>query len=188
MAFGRWNTTELFPKLPGCLKYHDASVTTVSGLESWSSTLWHRDLCSMPCGSLDGRRVWERMGTYIYMAEYFCSPPETITKIVNWSNGLPWWLSWERVSLRYRRPRLHPWVGKIPWRKKRQPTPVFLPTESPWTEEPNRLQSIGSHRVGHNWVTNTSLIFQYKIKLKKKKKKTVGPGEATNSTLKGCKN
>ena len=24
----------------------------------------------------------------------------------------------------------HPWVGKIPWRKKWQPTPVFLPGES----------------------------------------------------------
>ena len=25
----------------------------------------------------------------------------------------------------------------------------------PWTEEPDRLQSMGSHRVGHDWVTNT---------------------------------
>ena len=25
----------------------------------------------------------------------------------------------------------------------------------PWTEEPGRLQSMGSQRVGHNWVTNT---------------------------------
>ena len=24
-----------------------------------------------------------------------------------------------------------------------------------WTEEPTRLQSMGSHRVGHNWVTGT---------------------------------
>ena len=24
-----------------------------------------------------------------------------------------------------------------------------------WTEEPGRLQSIGSQRVGHNWATNT---------------------------------
>ena len=32
-----------------------------------------------------------------------------------------------------------------------QPTPVFLPGESPWTEEPGRLQSMGSHRVGHDW-------------------------------------
>ena len=26
------------------------------------------------------------------------------------------------------------------WRRKWQPTPVFLPGESPWTEEPGRLQ------------------------------------------------
>ena len=34
-------------------------------------------------------------------------------------------------------------------RKKRkwQPTPVFLPRESPWTEKPGRLQSMGSQRV-----------------------------------------
>ena len=29
-----------------------------------------------------------------------------------------------------RRPYLDPWVGKIPWRRKRQPTPVFLPGKS----------------------------------------------------------
>ena len=29
-------------------------------------------------------------------------------------------------------------------------TPVFLPGEFPWTEEPGRLQSMGSQRVGHN--------------------------------------
>ena len=34
-----------------------------------------------------------------------------------------------------------PWVGKIPWRRAWQPTPVFLPGESPWTEEPSRLHS-----------------------------------------------
>ena len=25
----------------------------------------------------------------------------------------------------------------------------------PWTEEPGGLQSVGSQRVGHDWVTNT---------------------------------
>ena len=33
------------------------------------------------------------------------------------------------------------WVVKIPWRRKWQPTPVFLPEKVPWTEEPDRLQS-----------------------------------------------
>ena len=44
----------------------------------------------------------------------------------------------------------NPWVGKIPWRMAGQPTPVFLPGESPWTEEPGGLQSMGSQRVRHD--------------------------------------
>ena len=47
-----------------------------------------------------------------------------------------------------------PWVRKIPWRRAWQPTPVFLPGESLWTEEPGGLQSMGLQRVGHDWVTN----------------------------------
>ena len=31
-----------------------------------------------------------------------------------------------------------------------QPTPVFLPGELPWTEEPAGLQSMGSQRVRHD--------------------------------------
>ena len=31
---------------------------------------------------------------------------------------------------RYRRSKFNPWVGKIPWRMKWKPTPVFLPGES----------------------------------------------------------
>ena len=44
----------------------------------------------------------------------------------------------------------NPWVWKIPWRKAWPPTPVFLPGESAWTEEPDGLQSMMSERVGHN--------------------------------------
>ena len=49
-----------------------------------------------------------------------------------------------------REPGFDPWVGKIPWRRAWQPTLVFLPGESPWTEEPGRLQYMGSQRVGHD--------------------------------------
>ena len=34
------------------------------------------------------------------------------------------------VCLQWGRPRFDPWVGKIPWRRKWQPTPVFLPGKS----------------------------------------------------------
>ena len=35
-----------------------------------------------------------------------------------------------RVCLQCRRPEFDPWVRKIPWRRKWQPTPVLLPGES----------------------------------------------------------
>ena len=34
--------------------------------------------------------------------------------------------------------------------EKVAPTPVFLPGEAPWMEEPGGLQSVGSHRVRHD--------------------------------------
>ena len=30
----------------------------------------------------------------------------------------------------------------------------------PWTEEPDRLQSMGSQRIGHDWVTNTFIFIE----------------------------
>ena len=45
---------------------------------------------------------------------------------------------------------------KILWRRAWQPISVFLPGESPWTQEPCRLQSMGLQRVGHNWATKDS--------------------------------
>ena len=43
---------------------------------------------------------------------------------------LPRWLSGEEPACQSRRHRFDPWVGEIPWRRKWQPTPVFLPGES----------------------------------------------------------
>ena len=37
------------------------------------------------------------------------------------------------------------------WRRKWQPTPVFLPGESQGWGEPGGLLSVGSHRVGQDW-------------------------------------
>ena len=47
-----------------------------------------------------------------------------------------------------RKPGVDPWVGKIPWRRAWQPTPVVSPGKAPWTKEPRGLQSMGSQRVG----------------------------------------
>ena len=82
-----------------------------------------------------------------------------------WTKGLRGWrwgrAAWRRLSQvmgfpggasakesacqcrSHRRRSFDPWVGKIPWRRKRQSTPVFLPGESSWTEEPGGLQTMG---------------------------------------------
>ena len=41
--------------------------------------------------------------------------------------GIPWWLTWQRICLQRGRPGFDPWVGKIPRRWEWLPTPVFLP-------------------------------------------------------------
>ena len=42
--------------------------------------------------------------------------------------------------------------------KAMAPHSSTLAWKIPWTEEPGRLQSMGSLRVGHNWVTSLSLF------------------------------
>ena len=43
-----------------------------------------------------------------------------------------------------------PGSGRCPGERKWQPIPVFLPGESPWTEEPGGLQCMGLQRVRHD--------------------------------------
>ena len=44
------------------------------------------------------------------------------------------------------------------WEKAMAPHSSTLAWKIPWTEEPGRLQSMGSLRVGHDWVTSLSLF------------------------------
>ena len=45
-------------------------------------TVQHMKLCSMLCGSLDGREVWGRMDTCIRMAEPLCCSLEMTTTLL----------------------------------------------------------------------------------------------------------
>ena len=66
------------------------------------------------------------------------------------------WLSGKHPTCQcrsHRRHRFDPWIRKIPWRKAWQPTPVFLPGESLWPEEPGGLQSMGSQSDMTEWLS-----------------------------------
>ena len=58
------------------------------------------------------------------------------------------------------RPRLDPWVRKIPWRRKWQLTPVFLPGKSHGQICLVGCSSWGRKRVGHNLGTKQQYIPQ----------------------------
>ena len=60
-----------------------------------------------------------------------------------------------------RRTRFSLWVGKTHWRRKWQPTPVFLPGESHGQRGLDGRQSMGSQRVGRTERLILSLFFSF---------------------------
>ena len=64
--------------------------------------------------------------------------------------------------LQCRRPGFDPWIGKTHLEKGMATHSSILAWKTPWIEEPGRLQSTGSQRVGHDRVTNTFGEFRVK--------------------------
>ena len=83
------------------------------------------------------------------------------------SNTLAWKIPWTEEACRLqsmglRRVR-HDWATSLSlstfmhWRRKWQPTPVFLPWRIPGTGEPGGLLSMGSHsRTQLKWLSSSS--------------------------------
>ena len=78
--------------------------------------------------------------------------------------GLPWWLSGKESPCQWRRLRKHeyegdsgnmsliPWIRKIPWRRKWQPTPISLLGES-YGQRNLVGYSPWGRKVRHDWAT-----------------------------------
>ena len=66
------------------------------------------------------------------------------------------------------RPGFDPWVGKIPWRKERLPTPIFWPGElhglySPWgCTESDRTEGL-SLSLSFKWILKEGTATDYSI-------------------------
>ena len=76
---------------------------------------------------------------------------------------IPRWLSIKEYACHSKRCGFNLWVRKIPWRRKWQPTPVFLPGESHGQRSLMGYSPWGCRRVRHDLVTEQK---QQKIHLK----------------------
>ena len=62
-----------------------------------------------------------------------------------------------------RRPGFNPWVRKIPWRRKWQPTPVFLPGESHWQRSLESYSPQGCKESKR--LSNSLSLFTFNLKI-----------------------
>ena len=80
------------------------------------------------------------------------------TQLSDWTD----WLTSKGLTCpcrRCKRQEFDLWVGKIPWRRKWQPTPIFLPGKFMDTGA-QQAKYMGTHRVGHNWTNEYTHILQ----------------------------
>ena len=71
--------------------------------------------------------------------------------------GLFWWLSGKEPACqcrRHKRRKFDPWVRKITWRRKWQPTAVFLPWKTHGQRDLADYSPWGDKRAAHNLETN----------------------------------
>ena len=95
----------------------------------------------------------ERLSLSLYIWKILSTP-----KILKLIQGLPWWLCGKKKkkkkpTCQCRRPGFDPWVRKIPWRRKWQPSPVFLSGKSHGQRILVGYSPWGLKRVRHDLVT-----------------------------------
>ena len=98
----------------------------------------------------DNPEGWEHMCTILYSCQYMTKPPQ-YCKEINFQLKKK-----KRIHLQCRKRRRHtfnPWVAKISWRRKWQPSPVFLPVKSHGQSRVVGYSPQGHKRVRHDWAT-----------------------------------
>ena len=113
-------------------KKRNAEFHTLPQTWGWSPTIWFKE----PFTWFSHTSVWKPLlssyGPQVWSWPSSISVIYRLVKKITIS-GLPRWFSGKSILLPVREKRrcgFDPWVRKIPWRRKWQPTPVFLPGKS----------------------------------------------------------
>ena len=115
-----------------CIPIFIAALFTVAKTWKWCKYPWTDE--------------WIKKMWYIYMMEYYSAIKSEI--------GLSLWLSGKESTFQCMRCPFSPWVRKVCWRSKWQPTQKFLPGKSHGQKSLVSYGSWGHKRVGYNLSTN----------------------------------
>ena len=139
------------------MQYPEREMLTLAPLYRWR--IWSSERLRNSQGrTLSDRRLLDSWPARPYSARGEHGPGATAAcfhyfSAGRWLQGFPGGASGKEPTCqcrRHKRCEFDPWVGKIPWRRAWQTTPIFLPGESPWKEETGGLWSMGLERVRHD--------------------------------------
>ena len=119
----------------------DISITACKSETATFQNYTHKSECSF-CFLHPGE-CWRRYPVVIVLYMTCVFPFSTVQSLL----GLPWWLKESACNAGD--------PGSIPgWSQGSLLHSSVLAWRIPWTEEPSGLQSMGSQRIGQDWVTN----------------------------------
>ena len=117
----------------------------------------------LPVGIQFQDHLLRKLVFFLWVALHICKKKKKQLEIFVWVYfcfRLPWWTSGSVVK---NLPTNYncifdSWVGKIPWRKKWQHIPVFLPGKSHGQRSLVGYSPWGHKRIGHNLVTKQQFL------------------------------
>ena len=159
----RWKTTPfIIFKRKGALTQQDLRNTVLiqwSFLRMYSIylALIPDDVSLLELSPLEFRIIWRKPFLTMHFKSFstdFCS---------SWC-GFPGDSDGKDSACNVGDPGLTPQLGRCP-EKEMATHSSILAWRIPWTEEPGGLPSMGSQKVGHDWVTNTHYSYTYFFKM-----------------------
>ena len=135
-----WHKRQSTAPPPDSRKFSHASFQTISKYTSWhySNVFNTRLVLPLLEHHVNGNMQLVTFASVLFFPqrndfEVFPSYCMHFTPFQSWiifHCGLPWWLSSKEPACHCRRHGFNPRVGKVPWRRKWQPTPALLPGKS----------------------------------------------------------
>ena len=113
-------------------------------------------LLCLPRKAVRRIKVLWKLQTTMRVRESHCSAGHhynLINDFLRILNERPWWLRGKESACQCRRRGFDPWVRKIPWRRKWQPIPGFLPGKSYGKRSLAGYSPWGHKRIRHSLAT-----------------------------------